>query len=258
MINVLLVEDEKWSLRDLEEVVNWEKHHFKVSTADSAELAFEMVKSNNFQCVITDIKMVNMSGLDLLKQIKIFDSEIDVIILSAYDDFDFSREAFLNGAMDYLLKPVNKEHLERLLFAIQEKHSEKFENSEDTDQTDILRIPIISVINNIKADITGDIKTKLTLKELANKYFVTESYISREFRRYTGQTITQFTLQTRLKKACELLENTDLSIYEVATNIGYDDYCHFSKIFKREIGVSPAAYRKYIEKQIADTFIYRK
>lgn len=245
MINVLLVEDEKWSLKDLEEVVNWEKHYFKVSTADSAELAFKMITSNNFQCVITDIKMANMSGIDLLKQIKAFDSEIDVIILSAYDDFAFSREAFLNRAMDYLLKPVNKEHLERLLFAIQEKHSEEFENSEDADQTDISRTQIISVINCIKADITGDIKSKLALKEFANKYFMSDSYISREFHRYTGQTITQFILQTKLKKACEILENTDLSIYEVATKLGYDDYYHFSKIFKREIGVSPIAYRKH-------------
>lgn len=240
MIHILLVEDEKWALEDLINILPWEKSGFAVHTAASAEAAFDIIKTEKIQAVITDIRLKDMTGLDLLHKIKAFNSAIVVVILSAYDTFNYSRDAFLNGAMDYLLKPVEKDELKRILFSIAEIVDRQTPGGGPMPHI----ASIDKVVASIKEEIRNDLKTRWGLKEFAKKYFVSESYLSREFRRRTNQTITQFIQQTRMQRACELLSTTALSVYEIATQLGYDDYNHFSKLFRREIGLSPTEYRK--------------
>nr|WP_283092714.1 helix-turn-helix transcriptional regulator [Acetobacter thailandicus] len=69
-------------------------------------------------------------------------------------------------------------------------------------------------------------------------------HFSRSFRTTTGQTPSDWFMQRRVQKASEMLRKTNLSIIEIALEIGYDNPSHFAQVFRRVTGVSPRDYRK--------------
>jgi len=79
-----------------------------------------------------------------------------------------------------------------------------------------------------------------TLTTLAG---VSPSYFFALFKRATGQTPIDFFIHLRMRRACELLETTSLSVKEVAASLGYDDQFYFSRVFKSVNHVAPSAYR---------------
>lgn len=100
------------------------------------------------------------------------------------------------------------------------------------------------VIREITDYIKYNYNQKLMINDLAKKFFLNPSYLSNLFKVETGKSFTAFLVECRLNKAVELLENTELSLYEISSRVGYDDYFHFSKLFKKYMNISPANYRK--------------
>ena len=70
------------------------------------------------------------------------------------------------------------------------------------------------------------------------------SWFIRNFKKYTGMTPMQFIVSLRVNNAQILLEQTNYSIYEIAKIVGYDDQLYFSRLFRKQKGVSPSQYRK--------------
>lgn len=79
---------------------------------------------------------------------------------------------------------------------------------------------------------------------IAREVCLHPDYLSRLFKRVTGQSITDYILQARINLAKELLENTNMSVGEVAASVGYYNFSHFTKMFKKLTGSSPKDYRK--------------
>lgn len=100
------------------------------------------------------------------------------------------------------------------------------------------------VIREITDYIEHNYNEKLMINDLAQKFFLNPSYLSGLFKEETGKPFTAYLVECRLNKAVELLENTDLSSSEISVQVGYEDYFHFSKLFKKHIGISPSNYRK--------------
>ncbi|WP_438347978.1 response regulator transcription factor [Paenibacillus sp. FA6] len=85
---------------------------------------------------------------------------------------------------------------------------------------------------------------ELYLKDLSTKYFINVSYCCELFKKVTSMTFSQYITDLRMKKAVELLQNSNLSIAEVCKCVGYSDYFYFNKVFKRNMGSTPSKYRK--------------
>ena len=85
---------------------------------------------------------------------------------------------------------------------------------------------------------------KLSLEELANQCFYNPSYFCRVFKEYSGVTVTEFIHENRIRKSCELLKNTSMSIEDISRQIGYTNKTSFYKRFRAQLGISPADYRK--------------
>ncbi|GMX60988.1 hypothetical protein Elgi_74090 [Paenibacillus elgii] len=85
---------------------------------------------------------------------------------------------------------------------------------------------------------------ELFLKDLSTKFFINLSYCCELFKKVTGMTFSQYMTDLRLKKAAELLQNSNLSIADVCKNVGYSDYFYFNKVFKKNFGCTPSKYRK--------------
>ena len=85
---------------------------------------------------------------------------------------------------------------------------------------------------------------KITVNALAERCFYNPSYFSRIFSETYGMTVTEYILQKRFKKACELLSQSSLSIDEVACRSGFRDSTAIFRYFKKNLGITPGEYRK--------------
>ena len=84
----------------------------------------------------------------------------------------------------------------------------------------------------------------LTLEEVAERVNLTEAYFSVLFKKETGEGFAKYLASVRLDMAKRMLRETSLPVAEICRQVGYNDVKHFSRIFERNSGVTPAAYRK--------------
>ena len=98
------------------------------------------------------------------------------------------------------------------------------------------------LIEEIKYYIENNYAKDLTLEKIAHYLYVTPTYISKIFKEETGDTPINYLINVRMSQAKRLLKNTDLSIKQVSTEVGYEDSLYFSKLFKKNIGLSPSHY----------------
>lgn len=107
MYKLLLVDDRKDVVDGIAKAISWEDYNISVQTCYNGKTALELIKAEQIDVVVTDIKMPFLSGLDLVNACK--ENEIDTcfIILSGYDDFSYAKQAIKLGVVEYLLKPVD-------------------------------------------------------------------------------------------------------------------------------------------------------
>lgn len=117
---ILIVDDEK-SMRDMLKIL-FEKNGFEAETAESGEIAIELLSEKIYDIVLTDIRMEKVSGLDLLREIKSQNYPPQVILMTAYASTETAVEALKLGAVDYIIKPFDvNELLHRVNNAIEKK-----------------------------------------------------------------------------------------------------------------------------------------
>ena len=101
------------------------------------------------------------------------------------------------------------------------------------------------IIQKIIAYIDTDLRTDLSLKTFAKYLNVNASYLSVQFRKETGKTLTEYIRDVRMDAAAYLLRNTRLQIQTVAQHCGMSDVNYFSKLFKKTHGITPKQFRDY-------------
>ena len=105
MANILIVDDEEDILQTLPEVL--QKWGHRTFIAENGPKGLQIFKENPIDCVVTDLKMPEMDGLELLDHILDIDKNCMVIFLTGYPSLDSAISAMRSGACDYLVKPVN-------------------------------------------------------------------------------------------------------------------------------------------------------
>lgn len=85
---------------------------------------------------------------------------------------------------------------------------------------------------------------KLSLKTIADEVGISPSYLSRKFKEETGINYLDFLNQYRIQQGIDLLTEGGYKVYEVSAMTGFNDYKHFSEVFKKYIGVSPTDFIK--------------
>ncbi len=104
--------------------------------------------------------------------------------------------------------------------------------------------PMLQYVQTVMDYIANKYSEPIRIKEIADACGLERSYLSKVFKYGTGQTPQEYLLQFRMNKAKQLLKNTDLSVQHVSYSVGYNDPFSFSKLFKREMGMSPTQWRK--------------
>ena len=117
MLKVLLVDDEPFIIQGLKVLIDWEQEGYMIAgTASNGKEAYDFLKKESVDLIIADIQMPVMTGLDLQEAIRKENlSNAYFVILSGYADFEYARRALQNECTDYILKPVDRDTLLKLL-----------------------------------------------------------------------------------------------------------------------------------------------
>ncbi|TVY07912.1 response regulator [Paenibacillus cremeus] len=104
------------------------------------------------------------------------------------------------------------------------------------------------MITQIKDYLSKHYNESISLAELAARFFISPYYLSQFFKQKTGDTYVNYLAQLRIGKAKELLEKTDLKVYEICQLVGYSDTQHFARLFEKLTGCKPSEYRRNLPK----------
>lgn len=125
MLKVLLIDDEEIVLKGLEHVLKKTKLCHIVGKLHSAKNVLQVIDETRPQVIITDIRMPEIDGLELLQLVKEKHPHVEVIMLTGHAEFEYARKALRYGARDYLLKPCRYKQIESLLLQISKDVKQK-------------------------------------------------------------------------------------------------------------------------------------
>ncbi|WP_293945889.1 MULTISPECIES: hybrid sensor histidine kinase/response regulator transcription factor [unclassified Sphingobacterium] len=226
---------------------------YVVLEANDGNEALALVHTRQPDIIISDVTMPNCDGITLLQQIKNDNStnHIPVILLTARTADPYITEAFEVGTDDYITKPFSMPHLMQKIANIiqtRKRLEEKFVQNylmggqgttETSERTRFLDQVLVTVEDNLGCENFG-------VLELTKAIGVSRSVLYRKIKQQTGLNLVEFINMVRLKKAAQILvHDSELSISEVAYQVGFNDPKYFSKTFKKFYKESP---RTYIEK----------
>ena len=181
--------------------------------------------------LITDLNMPGFSGFTLIKYVKEHYPDVTIYVLSGYDDYQLVRQAFLSGANDYLLKPVDVEELREKLF-----HTPESAKTEAAVKDFQFESVLAFIDENISRDITMD--------EAAANIAISYNYFSRRFKELTGYSFPEYVNRRRIELSKSYLQDPSLKIADIAYKIGYNSRSTFSRAFKKYEGCYPTDYRR--------------
>ncbi|WP_054739744.1 response regulator [Cellulosilyticum ruminicola] len=126
MLNVQIVDDEPIIRLGLQRLIDWEEMGFEITCiAQNGKQALEQLETERVDLIITDIEMPIMNGLDFIKEVREKDKNIEIVILTAYEDFEYAKTAIRCGITQYILKPIEEKAVMQLLMQIRQDIEEK-------------------------------------------------------------------------------------------------------------------------------------
>ncbi|OXS53483.1 hypothetical protein B1A99_29355 [Cohnella sp. CIP 111063] len=238
----LLIVDDEWMIADsLSTMDEWGERNITVAgTADNGFSAIRFLQEQPVDLVITDIRMPDMDGLQLLQHIYEEHPNTKVIIISGYEDFACARKALKYQAKGYVLKPIDTDELLEIVDGILRDAPDAADAAEQ-------EVPLTyheSIVLKAKQFVRDRLEQPLSLSDAAEHVNLTPHYFGQIFKNESGMPFTSYLTQTRMEKACELLKDPKLKIYEVCEKTGYIDAKYFSKVFQKTYGMTPNEFRQ--------------
>lgn len=245
---VLIIEDNLQIVNLLKDSIS---ENFNLIFALDGTIGIEMVKEENPSIVITDIMMPGISGIEVCNKLKSNPetSHIPIIILTARNEIESQLEGLNIGADAFLSKPFSTKILvatiDNILLSRDSLHR-KYAAIDTIVPSDLTRNKIDEqflqkVITNIENNLAD---SDLDVAKLAIKLGMSRSVLYRKIKAITGNSIQEFILGVKLRKAKYLLINTNKSISEVSYLVGFSNTKHFSTCFKKKFESSPSDFRK--------------
>ncbi|CDA99238.1 putative uncharacterized protein [Lachnospiraceae bacterium CAG:215] len=236
-MKILIIDDEPKIRNGLSNLLTRREGWEVAGAYENAADALKYLAVNQVDVMITDIKMPEISGLELIARIRERDKKTAIIILSGYSNFQFAQRAIELGVSRYLTKPTNPRELICVLEETEKKLGGKQENEEDSGK--IPNLFVQKAADYIKLNYSE----KISIKEIADQLYLSPNYLSELFKKHTGKTIFEYLTDYRLEKACQLLDHAEYRVGDVSGMVGIHDGRYFSNMFKKKYGMTPTEYR---------------
>lgn len=243
MYRVVLVDDEQIILQGLQRAFPWAQYDCEVAgVASDGSEGMAAIRRLKPHIVLTDIRMPNMDGLSMVAALKSEFPDLQISVLTAFREFDYAQQAIRLGVCRYLLKPSRMEELreavQAMTNALRALPPESPENPAETGEAGNF------VVKAAMQYIREHYAEHISLSEVADSVYVSPWHLSKLINGCLGQSFFDIVNGLRIQRAKELLPDPALKVHEVALQVGYSDVAHFSKNFKKAVGVSPMEFRQ--------------
>ena len=276
MYKVAIVDDEPVIVRGLTKMIPWESYNcLVVGTAGDGQEGMKLIREQKPDILISDICMPGIDGLTMIAGMKSEFGHMQITILTGFRDFDYAQQAIRLGVTRFLLKPSKMDELEeavRVMIENLEKQGitgkedgtdegvgentpkaegnregeegkEKAEPSEGKEGEETDSPASCFIVKNALAYIEENYREKLKLSDVADQIYVSQWHLSKLLNKHTGQNFSEILNTIRIEKAKELLKDPSLRIGDIAEEVGFLDVAHFSRVFKKQAGISANEYR---------------
>ncbi|MCE3225752.1 MAG: response regulator [Bacteroidetes bacterium] len=163
MAKILVIDDEKAIRRSIKEILEFEKH--QVEEAEEGNMALNMSLKNNYDIILSDIKMPKLDGIELLQKLIENQVQSSIIIMSGHGTIETAVDAVKKGAYDYLAKPID---LNRLLVCVRNA----LEKGELVTETKVLKKKITKTV-----DMVGNSPAIQHIKDMIEKVAPTDAKV---------------------------------------------------------------------------------
>lgn len=243
MLKVLIVEDEEMIRKGIVLTVDWAALDcVVVGEAANGVEALEAVERWDPSLIITDLKMPQMDGIELVQRLRENGNPVQVIILTAYDSFSYVQAALRLGAVDYLLKPFHDGDLEAAVNRVQQKlhlgqtNPDLLCDVKLADKSKYVQEAMDYIRRNYQ-------QPDISVGTIAQDLGISEGHLSHTFKKETDCTLLSYLTRYRIHKSMELLRDCRVKVYQVAQQVGYRDIAYFSNTFKKLVGCTPSEYQ---------------
>ena len=130
-------------------------------------------------------------------------------------------------------------------------HTELEANQKAVPET-VVKTGVHQKVHEVALYLQTHIHESVSLEELAQRFFMSRSYLTRSFRNVTGFSVVEYMTYIRIQKAQQLLRESDRSITEIADLCGFGNITYFEKVFKTTTGHTPVQYRKTVDTSIRE------
>ncbi|MDP4269145.1 MAG: two-component regulator propeller domain-containing protein [Bacteroidota bacterium] len=243
---LLLVEDNDDFRRFMRDNL---RESYRVIEASNGKKGLELTISEIPDMIVSDVMMPEMDGIEMSRLVKndIRTSHIPIILLTAKSSEEAKLESLEIGVDDYITKPFNLDALLLKIRNLTERREAKRQIFQKQVEIEPSQITINSLdekliekaIKIVEENISN---SEFSVEELSRSLGMSRVYLYKKLVSITGKTPIEFIRIIRLKRAAQLLEKSQLSISEIAYEVGFNSPKYFSKYFKDEFGVLPSAY----------------
>ena len=241
-MKIMIVDDEPKIRRGMKTLLEEQDGFEVIGIYDNAMSSLLDMAEKQPNVLITDIKMPEYSGLDLIEKIREKDKNLYIIILSGYGSFKYAQRAIRSGVYRYLTKPTNPRELISVLREIElkiEGINRTVSKSEEKESVEVGNLLIRKALDYIELHYAE----KIGLKTLSDALYISPNYFSDLFRRHMKVKFSDFLIEYRLKKACILLKKPEYKVSEIAEMVGFRDSTYFSTVFKKTYNLTPLEYK---------------
>lgn len=242
MLKVLLVEDEDLIRRGLRFQMDWTAAGCVVADeAASGQEGLEKIGLLRPDVVVTDVRMPDMDGLEMLKRgLELY--SFDAIVVSGYSEFDYAQQAIRLGVAEYLLKPVDFNDLRSCIQKIVARRQQRQQEGQSAPPL-VPELDPAALTNRYAARMLQYIQEhyaqRISLTDLSQELNVSCTHLNAKFKAEVGYTFHDFLNHYRISRAVELQKQGNLKLYEIAEMVGFSDYKYFNKVYKKYVGYPP-------------------
>lgn len=245
---ILLIEDNEDLRFYLKENL---QSKYRILEAGNGAVGWEMAMSALPQLIVSDIMMPEMDGMEFCRRVKQDErtSHIPVILLTARSSEAQKIEGLESGAEDYITKPFNYEILElkiQRLIGLRQNFRKAFAQKFEIKPGEIgitsldekfLKKALKVVEKNIG-------NSEFSVEKMGRELGVSRGHLYNKLVALTGKTPVEFIRIMRLKRAAQYLGKSQMTVSEIAYQVGFNDPKYFSRYFREEFGVVPSEYAK--------------
>ena len=196
---------------------------------------------------LVDVRIGNEFGYELINCLNAMGIHSNYIMMSGYDDFQYACEALRCGALDYLLKPLDKKQLQkRIEQVIVEKLHGTLRRDDKKDEDPVLGRPyeeLSPLIRKIVMMVGMEYGQHISLKSIADRFRMNATYLGQIFIKETGMKFSEYLMAYRMHVARGQIVNTDEKISAIAADVGYSNMNYFYQHFHGFYGITPSEMR---------------